>query len=506
MDPRGDAYPPGFGIAIDPATRRPSPAVLVGGSPMRVVRLTDAGARVIDAWASGDCVGPSRRARHLASRLVDAGIANPRPPAGAGPRPQDLTVVVPVRDRAGGLAKTLAALEGLDVVVVDDASVEPVHIDGCKVLRRETPGGPAAARNAGWRACERPVVVFLDADCVPRPGWLERLLPHLEDDQVAAVAPRVLSAPADGLIARYERHRSPLDLGALGGRVRPATRIPYVPTACLAVRRSVLEELGGFDERLRYGEDVDLVWRFDRAGWMVRYEPTATVLHPPRAGMAGFIKQRFDYGRSAGALAARHGSAVAPLSISPWSATAWFLANAGRPARTTLLFAGLSGALAARSAPTDRFTRRAVARAAARGSLLSGLWVAAAVRRAWTVPLIVALAIPIPALRKRAATWLAASFLCPLGEWAAIAWNARQPEISPGAWLRLRFVDDLSYQAGLLTGAVEHRSLRALLPRWTGPTPRWPTLRSWRPPRARGGPTRGSRASAAGGGRSGGTR
>ena len=99
----------------------------------------------------------------------------------------DVTVVVPVRDRPAELARLLAALRAdpatrdLPVVVVDDGSAEPVVAAGARVVRHATARGPAAARNAGLRLADTGAVAFLDSDCVPRPGWLEALLPHLAD-------------------------------------------------------------------------------------------------------------------------------------------------------------------------------------------------------------------------------------------------------------------------------------------------------------------------------------
>ncbi len=228
-----------------------------------MVRLTDAGAAFVREGR-----GPrSDGERALVRRLSDAGLIHRS--GGTGPfGVHDVTVVVPVHDDAVGLAATLAAEPG--AAVVDDA-------DG---------RGPAWARNKGWRAADRPIVAFLDAGCVPEPGWLEALLPHLAED-VAAVAPRVASAPDADLIARYEGVRSPLDRGRRPGPVRPGSWVPYVPTAALVVRRDALAAMGGFDESLRYGEDVDFVWRLPpprppgRPALPVRHVGRAT-RRPPR--------------------------------------------------------------------------------------------------------------------------------------------------------------------------------------------------------------------------------
>src|SRR5262249_27124363 len=156
---------------------------------------------------------------------------------------------------------------------------------------------------------------FLDADTMPEPGWLEPLLRHFEDPSVAAAAPRVYSAPGDTVLSRYEAVRSPLDMGVVRGRVRAGSRIGYVATAPLVVRTAALRELGGFAERLRVGEDVDLIYRLLDRGHQVRYEPASTVGHVPRAGWTPWLRQRFTYGACAAALALRHGAATAPVRV-----------------------------------------------------------------------------------------------------------------------------------------------------------------------------------------------
>lgn len=477
-------YPPDFGVTLDHATRRPSPQVLVGGSPLRVMRLGGAGRRLLDAWLAGDEVGTNPGAQRLARRLVDSGVAHPVTAPGRGPSLKDVTVVVPVRDRPEGLSETLEALSavtagGVTVLAVDDGSADPVRpevpvrpgVSGgtTKVVRRPTPGGPAAARNTGWRMASTEIVVFLDADCVPAAGWLPTLLAHFADEAVAAVAPRVVSRPGPGVLSLYETLMSPLDLGGAGARVRPNTRVSYVPTACLAVRRSALEDTGGFDEQLRFGEDVDLVWRLDSAGWSVRFEPGAVVAHPPRASARSWARQRFDYGRSAARLASRHPRNVAPVALSDATALVLALAGSGHPGAAVGAAGGVSGAVAL-SAGRDAPTRKVVFWAAARGNLLAARSVATAVRRTWSLLLaLVAIAAPSRALRRRIASWLAIALAWPLADWFGAARSADpRPEIGPATWTLLRSADDLAYQAGVWTGVFEQRSLRAVIPRWAG--------------------------------------
>jgi cellulose synthase/poly-beta-1,6-N-acetylglucosamine synthase-like glycosyltransferase len=81
-------------------------------------------------------------------------------------------------------------------------------------------------------------------------------------------------------------------LPAAGSRTIP----PYLPNASLAVRRKLIEELGGYDGECSAGEDADLCARASRAGWAQYFEPKARVLHEPRSNLGSLIRQWFWYG------------------------------------------------------------------------------------------------------------------------------------------------------------------------------------------------------------------
>jgi mycofactocin system glycosyltransferase len=466
--------PAGFAVELDPSVRRPRPTVLVGGNPVRVLRLTAAGAKTIERWAAGEVVGTQPAQQALARRLLDSGIAHPRAKSCVHPSPEDVTVVIPVRDEPTALAQTIAALDGAGpaigpVIVVDDGSEPPlrsfVSTQLATRLLRRSQAGPAAARNDGWRGAQSELVAFVDAGCVPSPGWLEPLLAHFADPAVGAVAPRVMHRPSAGCprqLDEYERVRSRLDLGPAEGPVQPASTLSYVPSAALLVRRSALEAVGGFDENLRFGEDVDLVWRLDREGWLVRYEPVSTVTHPGRSSPSAWVCQRVQYGSSAAPLSARHGCKVAPLAASWWSVAVWALALCGRPAAALGVAAATSAKLALRALP-DGPTAVELARRAGRGHLLAGLGLARAIRQAWLPP---AAALLIPcSTRTRASAALATALVAvPLAEWVI-----ERPEgLGPLEWVALRLADDLAYQAGVWRGVLRARSARAIMPRVAG--------------------------------------
>jgi mycofactocin system glycosyltransferase len=227
---------------------------LLGGDPPRVLRLTAAGAAAANQLLAGTAPDtPAMQA--LAGRLVDAGIAHPRP----GPAPiTDVTLIVPVRDRTRELDRCLATAGPGPAVVVDDGSRDRSGVaavcrrHGATLVRREVPGGPAAARNTGLGVVDTELVAFLDSDCVPDPGWLALLCGVLADPAVGAAAPRIRPLERSRTpVARFAAGRSPLDLGPHPAAVVPGGRVAYVPTAALLVRRAALGD--GFDPALRYG-------------------------------------------------------------------------------------------------------------------------------------------------------------------------------------------------------------------------------------------------------------
>lgn len=455
-------------LRLDDGTRRDDGGrTLLGGSPLRVLRLSDAGARAVEDLVGGATVGPDRARQQLARRLLDTGLAHPVPL-----RSPELSValVVPVRDHADDVCALLDALQRAgelpsEAVVVDDGSTDPASIaaavgDRARIIRREVPAGPGAARNAGWTATRADLVAFLDADVRPEPGWLAALHAHFVDPSVAAAAPRVRAhGSGSTVLDRYEEHRSPLDLGPVPARVAPRTRVPYVPTACLVVRRRPLAEIHGFDEELRVGEDVDFVWRLAAGGHTVRYEPTAAVRHRNRASWPALLEQRFRYGSSAAALDQRHPGDVAPVQLDPWSMAAWALpVVAGR--RGAVAGAATAAATTVALVPKlrgrfDHPVREAV-RLAGYGNAGAGRWLAQATSRTWLPFGLIA-----AATSRRLRRSLGAAVAIP----PLLGWRDARPALDPVRWTAASVADDAAYCAGVWWGCWRARSWRVLLPR-----------------------------------------
>jgi mycofactocin system glycosyltransferase len=451
--------PDGFAVRLDPRVRRRADGTLLGGSPLRLMRLAP---RARDLLDDGRIVVQDATSAEVAARLLDGGLAAPHL---SSVPPDDVTVVIPVKDRPAALARLLAALRAdpvtadLPVVVVDDGSAAPVPArDGIRVVRHPVARGPAAARNAGLRTATTPFVAFLDSDCVPLPGWLERLRPHMADPRLAVVAPRIV-ALAEGersWLSPYEAAVSALDMGPDPAAVRPLSAVSYVPSAALLVRREALG--GGFDETMPVAEDVDLVWRLTGAGWRVRYEPAAGVAHDHPAGTAQWLRRRAYYGTGAALLAARHGSAVAPVVLAPESALAWGLAIAGgRWGRAAA--AGVLAVTAVRLArrlarPGEPPPLALAASLVVRGQGAAGRTLArAATRHHW--PLAMAAAVVSPRARRGLLAVAAAD--------AAVAWWPQRRRVGPVRFAVARRLEDLAYGTGLWWGAWRAGQPGALL-------------------------------------------
>ena len=463
--PAGTHLPAGFAVQLAAGVHRSrNGQLMLGGSPPRLLRLTPAAARLLrpGCFAVTD---PASSA--LARRLVDSGMAHPRPPAC---QVHDVTVVIPVRDRAAQLGQLLARLRAaaetsqLPLVVVDDGSANGAAVaavaraHGARLLVHPDNRGAAAARNTGMRRAGTAYIAFCDSDVLPEAGWLAPLLAQFADPAVALAAPRVVSAggASPGWLHRYERVRSPLDMGDREAPVIPLSPLAYVPGAAIVVRKAAVGD--GFAAELRFGEDVDLCLRLHRAGWQLRFVPAARVTHRPRSHIGGWLAQRAGYGTSAADLALRHPGLVPPLYATPWSVAACMLLLRGRPLPAVLaglLFAGATTRLARLMPDADTPVRAAtlLTLAVIRGT--GEQLGRCATRYYWPLAI-------LAALLSRRARWLllAGAVLDGLVDHQ----RCGRPR-GLLAHLLLRRLDDIAYGTGLWAGAVRRRTVAPLLPR-----------------------------------------
>ena len=209
------------------------------------------------------------------------------------------TIVIPVHGRAGLTRRCLDAIvtdppgTTFEIVVVDDASTDdtpallarqPAVV---RSLRREQNGGFAVACNDGAAAARGELLVFLNNDTEPHPGWLDALVAHADAHPEAAAVGAKLLFP-DGTVQHAGvaicQDGRPRHIYAGFPADHPAVETPRpfqaVTAACMLVRRPNFEHTGGFDPAFRNSlEDVDLCLRLRESGAEVHYCPTSVVTH-----------------------------------------------------------------------------------------------------------------------------------------------------------------------------------------------------------------------------------
>lgn len=465
--------PGSFGVTAASGTSR-SGSTLIGGSPRRRVSLTATAADVVRALLDGATVMEAAAASDhghanvaaIARRLVETGLAGPRPTPcseGRDPGSTNVAAVIPAHNAATTIAATIAALHGVDeIVVVDDGSTDDTgavaRTAGARVLRHDHPRGPAAARNAGIGSVTTDIVVLLDSDAVPAKGWLAPLLAQLTDDAVGGAAPRIVPVGDDTVLGRYEAECGVLDRGTEPAWVRPDGAVTFVSTTAMVVRRDLWVAAGGFDEGLRFGEDLDFVWRAAAAGRPIVYEPAALVHHHHRPSLRAHLVNRCRYGTASGPLSRRHAGYPRAGTAPRLLAAAAVTAGLGLPGLTMGL--GLTSlAQVTRRLATAGERPGAAMEGAARATARSGRALAAAVSAPW-----LPIALTVAAVRPRS-RW---PLLGAVGVRHALACVQRRGtehrRVGGAVWVLLRVLEDLALSVGVIKGCLDATTIRPMGP------------------------------------------
>ncbi len=218
---------------------------------------------------------------------------------GGAPR---VAIVIPVFNGGGTIEAAVRSVlaqdhPGCRVVVVDDGSTDGTpgilaSLSGITVLRQAN-RGPASARNLGWRSApEAEFIFFLDADCIAPPDWVSRLLHHHRQEPAGCVGCVYGLANPGSLLARtlHAEFRRRYEFCGL--------HTSFLGSHGYSFRRTVLEEVGGYDESYRRAshEDNDLGWRLLQGGHRLRLVREVEVRHRFSERLFPYLRTQMRHG------------------------------------------------------------------------------------------------------------------------------------------------------------------------------------------------------------------
>lgn len=212
------------------------------------------------------------------------------------------SIVIPLKDDNAYIHETLARLKEIDytdyeIFVLPD---KPYSWDDPVQVIPTGPISPGAKRDLALEHTRGDVIAFLDDDTFPRCDWLKNAVKYFDDDRVAAIGGPAVTPATDDLFRQASGgvYTSLLGGGNYTYRYIPkqAKEVDDYPTCNLLVRRSVMQQLGGFDTAFWPGEDTKLCLEITRKlGMKIIYAPDVIVYHHRRPLFGGHLKQVRNY-------------------------------------------------------------------------------------------------------------------------------------------------------------------------------------------------------------------
>ncbi len=219
-----------------------------------------------------------------------------------------MSIIIPTYNREDMIGNCLDSIKNVDypkekmeVIVVDDGSVD----NTLKIISKydikkikQNHAGPAVARNNGIKNSKGSIIVFTDDDCVVPKNWLKDLAKYFRDKTIVAVGGSI-EPIGESLAVKYEQYRRYLLYGKLGSNVF-SKGFSYLPTCNLAVRKTIIKEIGFFDKSFKHAaaEDVDFCYRIYKTGKIMFYDPRIAIKHYHKQAWMKILKRRFIHSKA----------------------------------------------------------------------------------------------------------------------------------------------------------------------------------------------------------------
>jgi glycosyltransferase involved in cell wall biosynthesis len=277
--------------------------------------------RLVEDWA----MGLTTREREPKDSFRAVRDAFAQAPYFSLPRSPKVSVVVACYNGERTLKACLDSLERLhypekEIILVDDGSTDSTSQivlghPAVRYYRHEENLGLSVARNTGITAANGEIVAFTDADCRADEDWLYYLVGDLLNSPFAGIGGPNLLPPEDSLVASAVM-ASP---GGPAHVMLTDRKAEHIPGCNMAFYKWALEQIDGFDPIFKKaGDDVDLCWRLEQAGYEIGFSPAAFVWHYRRSTIRDYLRQQHGYGEAEAVLVRKH-----PEYFSLWGGSVW---------------------------------------------------------------------------------------------------------------------------------------------------------------------------------------
>ncbi|HEV2392594.1 MAG TPA: glycosyltransferase [Verrucomicrobiae bacterium] len=300
----------------------------------------------VEGWQMG-LTTPQREPKESARRVERAFGAAPYFPL---PRYPKVSVIVASYNAERTLQTCLESLERLnypdyEVILVDDGSRDTTRQiaflhPAVRYIEHEKNLGLSVARNSGLGIATGEIVAFTDADCRADEDWLYYLVGGLLDGGFEGIGGPNLMPPEDSSLAAAVL----VSPGGPAHVMLTDRQAEHIPGCNMAFFKDAIDEVGGFDPIFHQaGDDVDLCWRLQQAGFKLGFSSGAFVWHYRRSTLREYLKQQHGYGEAEALLVRKHPGYFNWFGGSLWRGRIYATSNSGLLLRAPMVYRGLFG-------------------------------------------------------------------------------------------------------------------------------------------------------------------
>jgi O-antigen biosynthesis protein len=304
------------------------------------------GGRQVEDWNLG-LTTRGRQAKESYRTVQKLFAEAPRFPL---PRTPKVSVVVACYNGERTLRACLDSLQrlnypGFEVILVDDGSTDATpqiafERPNIRYFRHEKNLGLSVARNTGIAAATGEIVAFTDADCRADEDWLYYLVGDLLGSEFAGLGGPNLLPPEDSAVAAAVM----VSPGGPAHVMLTDRQAEHIPGCNMAFYKSALADIGGFDPLFHQaGDDVDLCWRLQQAGYKIGFSPAAFVWHYRRSTVGAYLRQQRGYGEAEALLVSKHPENFNSFGGNIWQGRIYTASKFGVLLRPAIIYRGLFG-------------------------------------------------------------------------------------------------------------------------------------------------------------------